>query len=749
MEARVKGRPITIGLQVLDLQLDYSVGIAQGMAAFARENDVNLAVFPMEQPKADYGASDNPSVIEELLRSQPVDALVIVTGSLINFLSFNQFYKQIKKLSNIPIVSVGAELENIISVVVDNHTGVYKAVSHLIEVHKLTNIGFVRGPLMHPEAEERYEAYLSCMDDHGLAVDLNKVYDGNFTFEAGVSAAKAMCSNASNWPEAIVCANDDMAFGVIHQLKKMDIQVPQDIAVVGYDNVSEAEYSVPSLSTIDQPVFDIGKRAANLALKAIRGDKTDLVNKIPTSFYPRRSCGCGSRLCLIDPEQDRLSESTKVKTTNRDELMANLARLFCQKLFDHEELADFSRLFDDKSFSLAQVDMLVELIRENLSKNDVDESIRKIINDNIQQVHVCARKTLAEPLAQSLYYALLNVSSNSYMSQVTQDHIDLNNRFLHLRNLLSYAAKSGSTSDFFLSFKKVLAAIDVPYFHIVLYGSERELVGYRYSTGIQDCKTVFSFQRNEDIFSVQEVHHSAAYLYNPELYKDVKGVAFIVEPLIYLGAQFGHICYEWNEHDRYSRLLFSTLLSAKLRSDSLWQDFVKVEQQLDEFKGGVNDSNDSKKQFTDKLTGLLNHKGFYTRSIRQLKNSKVAHEVLPLVYLRVDNYHEILTDFGEEHINICVSFLSEELLSIFSATCLVSRIAPDMFVILCPQYTVDEINDVLANLSGNINEYNAEADQELELNVEMAVNQIHPDSQRSLVDYLGDAEYLLIRAKKN
>ena len=736
-------KSFTIGLQVLDLQLDYSVGIAKGMAEVARKQGVNLAIFPMEQPKAEYGASDSPSVIQELLQNAPVDALVIITGSLVNFLSFRQFYKQLKKLDIIPIVSVGVELEGFPSVINDNREGLYNAVAHLVEFHKLKRIAFVRGPLMHPEAEERYEAYLDCLKDHNIALNMKWVCEGNFTFEAGCRAVKKLCANRKALPEAIVCANDDMAFGVLHELQKLDIHVPSDIAVVGYDNVKEAAYSTPSMSSVDQPVFEIGKLAAGLAIKLSSGEKIKMQHIVPTQFIARNSCGCGTRICDY-PRESQLEQRHSGDHAKSD-LIRSVAEGICQGPVNDKVRSEIGNLLSIEGFGSGDIDNLVEKLKDVLNSRSVKDDISQLLTDNIREVHTIAQNYITSHLAQALYYALSFVPANYYLSKSVQDSLLVDNRFLHLRNLLSVAAKSSSTVDFFHSMHRVLEAIEIRFFFIVLYEDESNLVGDHISGPINLCKTIFSFSAERNTFSLEPKEHSPKQLFDPRYYQVTCGEAFIVEPLIYLGQRFGHICYAWEEEDRYSRMLFSTLLSAKIRSDNLWREYIGLENQLYHMSGQEESDRNRNSQYTDKLTGLLNHQGFYSSAKKQLDQNKVSHNVLPLVYLRIENYHDIQSEFGEEHANICVSFISDELLSMFDAGSLVSRIKPEMFVVLCPGYTTEEAQSVLNGLSKNINQYNQEADRELELKIESAINQIHPDSQRSLIDYIGDADYLLIR----
>ena len=742
----VKNQPIrvpTIGLQVLDLQLDYSIGLAKGMAESLNEQGANLAIFPVEQPKAAYGASDTPSMVQDLLRHSPVDALVLVTSSLVNFLSFNHFLRSLKTLNSLPILSIGVELQDYPSIINDNKNGLVDAITHLIDFHKLDRIAFVRGPLMHPEAEERYEAYLSCLAAHDIPVNMNYVCEGNFTYEAGVRAALKLLEETDSRVQAVVCANDDMAIGVLQTFLKKGINVPADIAIVGYDNVKEAAFCNPPMSSVDQPVHDIGKKAGDLALNLSRGEDVDHVTVVPTKFVIRNSCGCGARVCHITEAKEALTQLDPKE--KKHSLIREQIRIVCMEPIDAHTQELIAAWFSSIPFDNSHIDEIVDMFSETLNALDVPSEFSQTFSDNVKIICSIAQNYLSAEHAQSLYYALSFVTANYFFSMSVQTDLTTDNHFLHMRNLLSFAAKSSSTHDFYLVFFEVLKAIDMRFFYIVLYQADEETNDPLRSGKLKGAETVFIYREGSD----ELVEGRFAHPTNELFYQDsepVSGEAFIVEPLIYLGKKFGHICYWWDKHDRYTRMLFSALISSKLRADGLWDNYVDLEKRMAKLvEDKQNGEGGASSQFTDKLTGLLNHRGFYRSATRYVEHFRVAHKVLPLVYVKISNFGDMQNELGEDYINIFVSFISESLLGIFDEDSIMSRIKPEMFVILAPGYNDSKINELLDVLRERLNQYNDEAEKAFELQFESAINRIHPDSHRSFVDYVGDAEYLLAR----
>ena len=723
-----------IGLLVLDLQLDYSVSIAKGMTEVATAKNINLVIFPIEQPKVDSGSSDEPSVVHDLLRNAPIDALVVVTSSLVNFLSFSQFSRELDKLHDIPILSIGAELKNHPSIVNDNKKGLVEAITHLIEDQGYERIAFVRGPLMHPEAEERYAAYLDTLKKHDMPIDMDYVSVGNFTFEAGIEAANRFCELEKGPPHAIVCANDDMACGVLHVLEERGVEVPGHIAVVGYDNIREAAFTNPPLSSVDQPVLDIGRQSAKLALAMANGEKVDHLTVIPTRFVRRSSCGRGASLTK---KQESLGTIDNDKTVTLEKVLEWIVTDALTKNQLGKLAGWLLSLNPDEFHTLDLTDSFLLV----LNSNNIREEMSQIISENLLVIKTLIMDYRTDSFANEVFYALSSTSSQYFYALSVQKSLKIDNRFLQLRNLISLAAKKSSTYDFFRSLHKFLQSIDFQFFYIVLH-HDKDTEGQ--NGGIDKCTTVFGYHKANESSNFNNYEHPPNILYLDEK-NELSGEVFNVEPLIYLGHCFGHICYSWDSEDRYTRLSFSSIISAKLRSDKLWNDYLDLENL-------VNSNHDSMDDVGIKATNshllkanLLDQKEFYIKANREFENSKISHAILPMVFVRLANYDSIFEEFGEEYIDIYVNYISESLAGFFGACSLITRSKSDMFVVLSPKVTPKDIDDTLENLKEKIRQYKNETDIAVEFRLESAVNHIHPDTHRSLVDHIGDADYLLTR----
>jgi len=194
----------------------------------------------------------------------------------------------------LPAFSIGAA-EGVPSIGVEDADGVTQLMRHLIEHHGYRRIAFIRGTMTNPEAEARYRAYVRVLAENQIPYDPELVLPGEFTRESGVEAMYELFDSRQlpvGQIDAIVAANDYTAFGVIDELSRRRIEVPDAVAVVGFDDVALARVHAPSLTTVRQPLERLGVEAARLLLAELSGQRAPLTTTLGTELVLRRSCGC-------------------------------------------------------------------------------------------------------------------------------------------------------------------------------------------------------------------------------------------------------------------------------------------------------------------------------------------------------------------------------------------------------------------------------------------------------------------------
>jgi len=203
--------------------------------------------------------------IDSLQRSRRIDGIIIILPISTSLEAAQQL-----ATSQFPLVLVDLQYDvdaNYISV--DNRYGAYCATEHLIELgHR--RIGLISGPLIQPVSHLRIAGYQDALRKHGLPYDPTLVVHGNFAHSGGEAGAVHFLA-LENPPTAIFACNDQMAFGTVRTLRRHGMRVPEDISVIGFDDIAEASISYPPLTTIRQPLCEMGRLAADYICRVIDG----------------------------------------------------------------------------------------------------------------------------------------------------------------------------------------------------------------------------------------------------------------------------------------------------------------------------------------------------------------------------------------------------------------------------------------------------------------------------------------------
>jgi len=181
----------------------------------------------------------------------------------------------------------------------DNRAGTRAVVRHLIECHGRSRLCYVGGPAEAPDARERRAAFDEELARHPGA-RLAGSFEGRFVAASGqlavreILAARPFGEGGGEMPDAIVCANDQMAIGAMRELQASGIRVPQDVSVTGFDDILHGALLAPPLTTVHQPMRLLGERACDLLLDRIADPaRPRRVEVLPTELVVRESCGCG------------------------------------------------------------------------------------------------------------------------------------------------------------------------------------------------------------------------------------------------------------------------------------------------------------------------------------------------------------------------------------------------------------------------------------------------------------------------
>lgn len=264
-----------------------------GAAQFARQRDVNLIGFAGGILGSHAGFEAQGNVLFDLVNAQNVAGLIIA-GILGHSIGAKKLYEFCQRYHNIPMVSLEVPLPGIPCVSLDFYQGMREVVTHLLEVHGYRRIAFIRSPEESVTGEDRYRAYTDSLDEYDIPFDPNLVAPGTFFAPSGAEAVHLLLDTRKLHIEAIVAANDYMALDAMQALQTRGIRVPEDIAVVGFDEQKETGVVTPPLTTAQLREHELGQRAVELLLDVLEGKEVPEEVILPTKLVVRQSCGCPS-----------------------------------------------------------------------------------------------------------------------------------------------------------------------------------------------------------------------------------------------------------------------------------------------------------------------------------------------------------------------------------------------------------------------------------------------------------------------
>ncbi|MFE3903580.1 LacI family DNA-binding transcriptional regulator [Streptomyces sp. NPDC059153] len=197
----------------------------------------------------------------------------------------------------LPVVMLAGprEIDHLDHIVVANADGERELARHLIEDHGLRRLAFVGGDVDSPDAEARFLGFQEACRDAGLPVpDEPDLRAEMMTQAEGARAAEALLDRETERPEGVLFANDQMAVGALRALERRGVRVPEDIAVTGFDGIPLSRIVRPPLTTVRQPIRQLGEQAVELLVQRLGNSGREPVSlMLPVSLIRRASCGCG------------------------------------------------------------------------------------------------------------------------------------------------------------------------------------------------------------------------------------------------------------------------------------------------------------------------------------------------------------------------------------------------------------------------------------------------------------------------
>lgn len=278
---------LTMQYDIESMSLLFYDEIMRGVEQRIRHYNWSLLFTYLGEKGGDPGEKGGDELRRLRSMSGKVDGLLIGEG----IVPSDELARLAERLPVVVIAGDPAE-RRVDVVTADNRGGSAALVSHLVQVHGRRRIFHVDGPPTAPDAKERRLALSEVVAAHD-GVRLMGSHIGRFGVQSGLEAGQALLADRDNLPDAVVCANDQMAIGIMQAFARGGVRVPDEVAVVGFDDIFPCSLLEPSLTTVHQPMRMLGERAcARLLERIAHPDLPTQVELLPTELVVRKSCGC-------------------------------------------------------------------------------------------------------------------------------------------------------------------------------------------------------------------------------------------------------------------------------------------------------------------------------------------------------------------------------------------------------------------------------------------------------------------------
>lgn len=283
----------TIGVLIDILDEEYQNQLFTGAAAAARRHGARVVGFV-------GGALDGPERLRfgmyrnftyDLATPESVDGLLISSGTLVNVIGPERLAEWCRRFEPLPMCTLSVPLPGMPCVSSDNAAGMRAALTALLVQGGFRRIVCLRGPLENPEADARYEVYRSVLEEHRLPLLPELVVVGDFVRASAAQAIAALLDRGVAF-RAVMASNDLMALGAIDTLLARGLRVPEDVAVIGFDDTPDGRFAQVPLSSVRQSIYGLGYAGVELLLRRIHGEPVPANVVLPTELITRRSCGC-------------------------------------------------------------------------------------------------------------------------------------------------------------------------------------------------------------------------------------------------------------------------------------------------------------------------------------------------------------------------------------------------------------------------------------------------------------------------
>ena len=289
-----------IGLFMSEITQFFQRSCGEKIARMAQERNMDVIIY------ASYGSYSCPygrNLLSEMGKKNIIylpdysvfDAIIALPNTFDIYGMDSEFYNLVRQNARCPVICLQSGPSDFHTISIENRETMYNLTKHFIDVHKFTDLCYMSGPFKSKDSPDRLLGFKQAMEEAGLEIKPNSVYEGNYWTNRGAVAVDFFLKGRDDYPQAIICANDYMALSICEELKKRGKRIPEDVCVTGFDGIWEGEQNDPSLTTVTILPENYAEAAFTIIDEALAGRDEEKNITLSDEITLRRSCGCGAQ----------------------------------------------------------------------------------------------------------------------------------------------------------------------------------------------------------------------------------------------------------------------------------------------------------------------------------------------------------------------------------------------------------------------------------------------------------------------
>lgn len=287
----MKNKRLRIGLILDYIVSEYSELIEDGIRAACRKKNIEFLIFSIGELHDIRAFFDYQNVaVTSFISSKNLDGVIFVSGTQMHFMTKAEVTSYIKSFSPLPIVNISAIIPGIPSINVDSYNAYKSIIDNLIDEQGCKKFGVLAVRSNSNEAKYRRNAIKNILEERDIPSKNVTFWKADFEYKLSLSELEYYFEENNSFDfDAVLCLNDEMAYAALDFCHKHGFKVPQDVCVVGFDDLDRSSYCTPSITSINQEIFQQGYQAVELLESIIHGKKVSPITTVEATAVMRDS----------------------------------------------------------------------------------------------------------------------------------------------------------------------------------------------------------------------------------------------------------------------------------------------------------------------------------------------------------------------------------------------------------------------------------------------------------------------------